>query len=651
MDTRTTVEQRGMHEDSARRIVTVRSMAIACALMPLLSLWVVQAELIWYTGHSTAISLFSHVTSTVFVIALVNLAVKRRWPRIALSAGELMTIYVMLCVSGTFCSHDMLQVIVPMLAYPVYTENPQNQWGTKILPYVKGWAICSDKTAVNELVAGNFSLYRLSVLKAWWKPVAFWSVFLLTLMTSMMCMMSIFRQAWTEKERLSFPVIQIPYMIAAKLTDLLRSKLFWTGFVAAAGIDILNGFHFLYPAVPELRVIGAFRFSDYFVERPWNAIGYTEVNLYPFVIGLAFLLPTDLAFSCWFFFVLFQLQLVVTSAIGLEELPGFPFPSNQGAGGYLAIALLSIWLARRHLVGVMRAALGLPGGIDESREALPYRAAVLGLFATFALMVAYGHALGARIDMMVVFFAIFYLYSLAIARMRAELGPPAHDLHYVGPDMLLTDTLGTSNLSKEHLGVFSLMFGFNRAYRAHFAPHCMEGFKLAQLTKTTARSMLVAIATAMVAGLASGWWAILHSLYKCGFSAGKPVPFWLGEGAWSRLDSWLTLPEGPRVGAMSALGLGALFTFFLGAMRMRFAWWVWHPVGYATCFSWSMGRLWACIFVAWTAKAIITRYGGAKAYQTALPLFVGMVLGEFMVGSFWCILGAIAKIPVYHFWG
>jgi hypothetical protein len=64
-----------------------------------------------------------------------------------------------------------------------------------------------------------------------------------------------------------------------------------------------------------------------------------------------------------------------------------------------------------------------------------------------------------------------------------------------------------------------------------------------------------------------------------------------------------------------------------------------------------MGKLWSCIFVAWLAKAIITRYGGAKAYQKALPLFVGMVLGEFMVGSFWCIFGAIIKIPVYQFWG
>jgi hypothetical protein len=64
-----------------------------------------------------------------------------------------------------------------------------------------------------------------------------------------------------------------------------------------------------------------------------------------------------------------------------------------------------------------------------------------------------------------------------------------------------------------------------------------------------------------------------------------------------------------------------------------------------------MGKLWACIFLAWAAKALITRYGGAKAYRAALPFFVGLVLGEFAIGSIWGILGAIIRRPVYLFWG
>ncbi|KKL13585.1 hypothetical protein LCGC14_2524300, partial [marine sediment metagenome] len=37
--------------------------------------------------------------------------------------------------------------------------------------------------------------------------------------------------------------------------------------------------------------------------------------------------------------------------------------------------------------------------------------------------------------------------------------------------------------------------------------------------------------------------------------------------------------------------------------------------------------------------------------RKALPFFVGLVMGEFTVGSLWCIYGAIVNAPVYHFWG
>ena len=117
------------------------------------------------------------------------------------------------------------------------------------------------------------------------------------------------------------------------------------------------------------------------------------------------------------------------------------------------------------------------------------------------------------------------------------------------------------------------------------------------------------------------------------------------------MASWQSLPGPPRIAATIASGVGLLLTLFMGVMRTQYTWWLWHPVGYATCSSWSMSMLWACIFVAWLVKLVITRYGGARAYRKALPFFVGLVLGEFVVGSLWCIWGAILRTPVYHFWG
>ena len=630
-------------------IVTLRSIAIACALMPLLAMWVVQMELIWYTSHSTAISLFFHVTFVIFLLAIANLLVKRIAPTKGLSAGEILTIYVMLCVASTLCSHDLLQIMIPSLAYPAYNANPQNRWDTLILPLLPSWAIVTDKDAISGLAVGNASLYRWQILAAWAAPLAFWGVFLLALMTALFCINTFFRQPWTERERLSFPIIQIPMILAGNVGALLKNRLFWGGFGIAAFIDAWNGFHFLKPWIPEIPIIRAFEFREYFVERPWNAIAWTEINLYPFVIGLTFFLPTDLAFSCWFFFLFFKAQVVLTAAFGIHDLPGFPFPDEQAGGGYLALGLLALWLARRHFAAVSRTLLGRPGGADESGEPMRYRTALLLFVLSSAVLIGSGMAAGGSLHIMLLFFLIFFLYALAIARMRAELGPPAHDLHAMGPDALLNNAVGTANMNQGDLATFSLFFWFNRAYRAHFSAHSMEGLKLAQLKRLSSRSMMLAIGVAVVVGLLSAYWALLHALYVHGYS-GRPAGQAFAQEAWIRMEGWVSFPEGPRVAATVATGIGLLFTLFLGWMRGSFTWWAWHPVGYATSTSWSMSKLWACLFLGWVAKALITRYGGAVAYRKAMPFFVGLVLGEFTVGSLWGIYGAVFSIPVYHFW-
>ncbi|OPZ22696.1 MAG: hypothetical protein BWZ10_00311 [candidate division BRC1 bacterium ADurb.BinA364] len=634
----------------SRGVATIRAMALACALMPVLALWVVQSELIWYSGHSTAISLFFHVTFVIFFLALGNLWIARRWPSRALSPGEIMTVYMMLSIAGTFCSHDLLQVAIPMLSLPVRAANAQNRWGELILAHIPSWAIVQDKDVIQGLAVGNSSIYDWQVWRAWARPLSFWFVFLMALMGALLSVNVFFRQPWTEKERLSFPIIQIPMTLAERLGDLLRSKLFWLAFCLAAFIDIVNGFHFFYPNVPEIPIVKAFEFREYLIERPWDAISRTEINLYPFVIGLVFFIPTDLAFSCWFFFLVFKAQLVLTAALGINDLPGFPFTTEQSGGAYLALGLLAIWLARRHFVGVWRTILGRPGGIDDSREPLRYRTTLMVFLLCFSYLVGCGMALGGTLPVMVLFFIIFLIYAIAIARLRAELGPPAHDLHRMGPDILLYNALGAHAAGKGNIAAFSLFFWFNRAYRAHFSAHSMEGFKIAQIYREQSRAILKAILLAILVGSLSAIWAMLHALSVHGFS-GHGAGDAFSREAWTRMASWMAFPMEPNIAATSATVLGLLFALFLGAMRMRFTWWMWHPVGYATCSSWSMEKLWMCLFLGWLAKALITRYGGAQAYRRALPFFIGLVLGEFVIGSLWCIFGAMISSEVYHFWG
>ena len=632
------------------RAATPRAMAIACALTPLLALWVVNSEFIWWNCASTAISLFMHVIFPLFFIALLNLWLEKRYPSAALSPGEIMTIYVMLSVAGTMCSHDFIQIIVPMLAYPVFAANPQNRWSEILLPHLKEWALITDKDICTAMALGNASLFTGESLAALAKPFLFWSFFTLLLMFSLLFLNCLLRKQWTEQERLSFPVIQIPLTIASDLGSLLSNRLFWLAFLISGGIDILNGIAFFYPSLPFIPTEDALMFRDYLLERPWNAIAGTTLSIYPFAIGLAYFLPTDLAFSCWFFYLIFKLEMVGAAALGITDLPGFPFPLEQAAGGYLGLGLFALWISRRHLAAVWRTALGKKGELDESEEPIRYRTALVGLGICSVLLVVCGVSLGSSTGKMVAFFIMFFLYALAIARMRAELGPPAHDLHNIGPDKLITNFFGTRNLTGGEHGTFAMFFWFNRAYRAHFSAHGMEGYKAAQITRVTTRSMTVALVIAVVVGMVSAWWATLQNIYIYGYS-GRLVGDAYSSEAWNAMAGAVSLPQAPRIAATIATGLGLLFTLLLGALRMKFTWWLWHPVGYATCSTWSMEKLWFCLFIGWLIKLLITRYGGARLYRKALPFFIGLVLGEFIIGNLWTIIGGIMGIPVYRIWG
>jgi hypothetical protein len=80
------------------------------------------------------------------------------------------------------------------------------------------------------------------------------------------------------------------------------------------------------------------------------------------------------------------------------------------------------------------------------------------------------------------------------------------------------------------------------------------------------------------------------------------------------------------------------------------AWFPFHPVGYAVSSSWSLSLLWLPLMVAWIVKLCILRYGGLRAYRQALPLFLGVILSECVVGSLWTIYGIATGNPTYAFW-
>ena len=314
---------------------------------------------------------------------------------------------------------------------------------------------------------------------------------------------------------------------------------------------------------------------------------------------------------------------------------------------WLNYRLVVLWTERPYLVGVFRRALGR-GGIDDAAEPVAYRSALLGLGIGFLALVGFMVAGGMSLPLAVVFFGLYLLVSLSITRMRAELGPPAHDLGNAGPDQMIVRSVGSANLATPNLVMLSMTWWFNRAYRSHPMPVQLEGFKIAERARVPYRGMFWAILAAGVIGSLAAFWALLDCLYRYGPASGPALIF--GREPYQHLSEWLAQPKGASVSVISATGVGLGTVLALQAVRMRFAGFPFHPLGYAVSTSWAMNYAWMPLLIAWAIKLVILRYGGLRLYRRVLPFFFGLILGEFVVGSLWTLAGIAFNIPTYGFW-
>ncbi len=614
--------------------------------------WVILAEKVGHGPYFTTISLFANAFFTLIAVLLVNALVARVVPRAALSQAELLTVYSMVALGSALAGHDMIPCLIQMLGHPYHFDNAANGYLTNFGAYLPADLLVSDKTALAGYYQGNADLYRPENYRLWVKPVALWSLFIVLLLWVMQCLNVLVRRGWQERERLPFPVIEIPLQMTDPEAKLWRSGLFWWGFGLCAVIEIINGLHYLYPAVPALNLQHHdIEGQGIWAVRPWNAVGFTTYSFYPFVIGLGYLLPLDLLFSCWSFYLFWKAQLILSRQFALDVVPDFPFLREQAFGGYAAILVFMLWNGRGYFRELIKRAFGETSELDDRTEGLSYRAAILGGLAGFGALVAFMVWAGMSPQVAATAFAIYFALSLAVTRLRAELGPPVHDLHFSGPDHMMTRVAGTAAFGARDLTGLSFFYWFNRAYRSHPQPIMIEGEKAVSDLKASRKTMFWCLILAGITGTLATFWAFLH----CAYAYGTQAKFGQGAGfAWemyNRLSGWMHAPTPPSVYGQVAILVGFLFCVLLMVLRIRVPWWPLHPIGYAISSSWSMNLVWMPLLIAWICKGLILRYGGVRLYRAAMPFFLGLVLGQMVVGCLWHLIGLYLGVTPYSFWG
>ncbi len=663
--------------------LTARALLIGLALVPVMAFWNEYTEIVAQATDLAAMSLPIAVVFALCVLIGLNLLLKRYLPRVAFTQAELLYIFVMQTVSIGISGIGMMQFLSTTLADYFYYATPENQWQLKFSPFLRSW-LFPDPRVTRGFFTGQSSFYQWAVIRGWLSPILVWSALIFLLLGVMFCINVIIRKQWIERERLTFPIVVVPLEITQEGAPigLLRNRTLWAGFAIPAAIETMASLNYLYPSVPFLPIKPSdprLDITALFSTPPWNGAGTIQLSFYPLVIGLTYFLPLDVGFSLWFFFLFSRFENVAATALGYHQAGAslsasrMPYLGEQSAGAFIGLALFALYTMRTHLAEVLREALRPPLRSEvpspksaprphesdspspllpfsPSVEPLSYRTAVLGVLSGSFALTAFSVALGMAWWIPLVFFVIYYLFVITFTRIRAEAGLPWG----YGPDMnvhqAMLSSAGVNSMSTQSLVGFSQLLWFDLDYRDTAMPHQLEALKIADTARMNPRHVAYAVLLATAVGALASWIAILTCYYQNG-AATAHVNDWrtnMGKETWNRLKDWMDNPTKSDLPRMEGVAIGVAVTAALMWLRSRFAWWPFHPVGYAVAGTFTMPWLWCATLMGWLVKVLTVRYGGMKTYRRAIPFFIGLILGDYVTGSLWAIYGSVTGVTTYR---
>jgi len=614
--------------------------------------WIHQAELVvGQRGHSalanTSIPLGAF--GGLLAVVLLNFALRSLSPRWALSRAELVVIYVMMTTSTVIASSGGIHFLVPAIMAPRHFATPENRWDL-ILPYIPSWFAPTDP----EVIKGFYEGHATVPLRPWLVPLMTWTFFLFTFLALTLCVNVLLRRQWVDRERLTFPTVVLPLEMTRTDGSFFKNRVMWIGFAIPFFIGTLNTLNANFPAVPRIQV-RAFDVGQFVVNSPWNAIGWTPISFYPFIIGIAFLLSLEVTFSCWFFYGLNKAEAVLGAALGWREagaasaMSRFPFTSHQGAGAFIALVAFSLWSGRRYFAEAWRTAFARSRPLDDRAEPLSYRGAFLGLGLCLGALVVFCAQAGLATHLALIVLGLSLVYMIAATRVRAESGNAWLFGPFIDPNTLITTTFGTAVFHPRDLTIMAYLRSISTFdLRCLSMPHQLDGFKMAETVRIQARRMAVAIILAIAFAIPVALLLGLVIWYDLG-ATGKAEPWrtLMGKRPFEEAVAALVTPqEADRLGLWFTAG-GFAWTWLLVGLRTAFVSFPFHPVGYAIAGTHTIDTTWLPFFIAWVGKLLILRYGGMRFYRAALPFFLGLIFGDFCNGGLYTLAACFVNMNVY----
>jgi hypothetical protein len=527
-------------------------------------------------------------------------------------------------------------------------------WQESFLNVIPAWLAPTDWYAVEGFYHG-LGFVPWSV---WWTPLIAWCSFMIALGICSISLMLLVQRQWVSHERLSFPLAQVPLVMVADQDEaggrprgrLTTNSLFWMGLAVSFGLTALETVSRYVPALPAVP-LGPILLMEWHSTGPLAGLDELNLVMWPWLVAIAYLIPKDLAFSCWFFwFVRLGLHVIAIAAGATPQRPAwhwvseFPAPLFQGTGALLAISALAVWSARRHLARAVRiafarqATLAGESGRADAGEPIPYRWSLIAFAVSFCWLVGFCWLAGCRLQVGIALILVILVYYLTWVRLRAETG-----LGFIPYPLFIHQSivvpLGTAVFTpREMIMIHAAHWSYHGGGDSFeiVAGNALESMKIGDAAGIRMRPVVLGMAAGFLAVVVFGAWITLTGMYRYGFlnTGATGIEHELDVYSQS-LHQYFVNPEGSDVPG----------TIALGAMRLRFWWWPFHPIGYLAANTWVMYMYWSPFFIGWLAKSLVIRYSGLQLYRRTIPVAIGFIAGDLLNEILWGVVTLATGIP------
>lgn len=607
-------------------------------------------------GHFPLAPFFVFFLLAVLVTAIGRISDRNYF----LNGFELIVIWVQMVIGSGVAYTGFARTFLLNLTAPLHFATMGNMWEEKLQPLMLS-SLTPDNSAVTLLYNGIehgrdmgwFQVLAAIPWESWLQPLFLWGIFILICYFVMFCIVNILSRQWIHNERMNFPLLQVPQMIGKAVTEksmsvLLLDKFLLAGLSIPIFLHLLNGASFYFPSVPQISTLVLA--GPYFPEHGlFSGFHKLKIYFYPAFIGFAFLTSRQISFSFWFFFLAGGLLYGIFNILGLvipaSELgvtfgPTLSRPEEmQMIGAYGVFFLFLVWLARHHLFEVGHASIFLNQKKEARTEWFDVRVSFWGTIGGMTGLMAWYINMGMNPLTSFLVVSSFFMIMIVATRIICQGGLAYFTLTAAPLDGLLA-LFGT----KLFAGASGLLAGMSQKalfvdLRESLMPSLVHSRKIHH-GKNPALLLLGGLGITVIASLLTSLVSMMVLCYRYGMR--ELEQDWASRTTvtvYENIFHLVTNPPETGGWVFTFAMLGVVIMLLLVVAYHRFYWWPIHPIGYLTAYSSAMRILWVSFFIGWACNALCMRYGGILLFKKVQLFFVGLIIGDFLMGGTWAIVG------------